>query len=159
MSSKGQDVKPFTQNGGLYLMKEDETIRPETSVAGLSQLRTVFDPVNGTVTAGTSSQITDGAAAMLVMSAERANALDLQPMARVVSIAAAGVDPAIMGYGPVPATRIALKRAGLTINDVDFIELNEAFAAQSLPVLKDLSLLGEIDVYGYSVWLLSIMVF
>ena len=112
---------------------------------GLSQLRTVFDPVNGTVTAGTSSQITDGAAAMLVMSAERANALGLQPMARIVSVAAAGVDPAIMGYGPVPATRAALKKAGLTINDIDFVELNEAFAAQSLPVLKDLGLLDDMD--------------
>lgn len=138
-------IEGHNENGGLYLMQEDETIRPETSVEGLSQLRTVFDPVNGTVTAGTSSQITDGAAAMLVMSAERANALGLQPMAKIVSVAAAGVDPAIMGYGPVPATRIALKRAGLTISDIDFVELNEAFAAQSLPVLKDLGLLDLMD--------------
>ncbi len=138
-------IEGHNENGGLYLMTEDETIRPETTVEGLSQLRTVFDPVNGTVTAGTSSQITDGAAAMLVMSAERANALGLQPMARIVSVAAAGVDPAIMGYGPVPATRAALKMAGLTASDVDYIELNEAFAAQSLPVLKDLGLLDSMD--------------
>lgn len=138
-------IEGHNENGGLYLMSEDETIRPETTVEGLSQLRTVFDPVNGTVTAGTSSQITDGAAAMLVMSAERAKALGLQPIAKVVSVAAAGVDPAIMGYGPVPATRSALKKAGLTINDIDYIELNEAFAAQSIPVLKDLGLLDSMD--------------
>lgn len=138
-------IEGHNENGGLYLMSEDETIRPETTVEGLSQLRTVFDPINGTVTAGTSSQITDGAAAMLVMSAERAKALGLQPMAKVVSVAAAGVDPAIMGYGPVPATRAVLKKAGLTINDIDYIELNEAFAAQSIPVLKDLGLLDSMD--------------
>jgi acetyl-CoA acyltransferase len=138
-------IEGHNERGGLYLMSEDETIRPETTVEGLSQLRTVFDPVNGTVTAGTSSQITDGAAAMLVMSAERANALGLQPMAKIVSVAAAGVDPAIMGYGPVPATRAALKKAGLTIDDIDYVELNEAFAAQSLPVLKDLGLLDCMD--------------
>lgn len=138
-------VEAHNEQGGLYLMKDDETIRPETTLEGLSQLRTVFDPVNGTVTAGTSSQITDGASAMMVMSAERASALGLQPMAKVVSVAAAGVDPAIMGYGPVPATRAALKKAGLTIDDVDFVELNEAFAAQSLPVLKDLGLLDVMD--------------
>jgi acetyl-CoA acyltransferase len=138
-------IEGHTENGGLYLMTEDETIRPETTVEGLSQLRTVFDPVNGTVTAGTASQITDGAAAMLVMSAERANALGLKPMAKVISVAAAGVDPSIMGYGPVPSTRKALKKAGLTIDDVDYIELNEAFAAQSLPVLKDLGLLNRME--------------
>ena len=138
-------IEGHTENGGLYLMTEDETIRPETTVEGLSQLRTVFDPINGTVTAGTASQITDGAAAMLVMSAERANALGLKPMAKVISVAAAGVDPSIMGYGPVPSTRKALKTAGLTIDDVDYIELNEAFAAQSLPVLKDLGLLNRME--------------
>ncbi len=138
-------IEGHTENGGLYLMTEDETIRPETTVEGLSQLRTVFDPVNGTVTAGTASQITDGAAAMLVMSAERANALGLKPMAKVISVAAAGVDPSIMGYGPVPSTRKALKAAGLTSDDVDYIELNEAFAAQSLPVLKDLGLLDRME--------------
>lgn len=145
-------IEGHDEQGGLYLMTEDETIRPDTSMEGLAQLKTVFDPVNGTVTAGTSSQITDGAAAMLVMSAERAKALGVTPKARVVSVASAGVDPAIMGYGPVPATRAALKKAGLTVNDIDFFELNEAFAAQSLPVLKDLDLLESMDdkvnVYG-----------
>jgi acetyl-CoA acyltransferase len=138
-------IEGHNENGGLYLMTEDETIRPETTVEGLSQLRTVFDPINGTVTAGTASQITDGAAAMLVMSAERANALGLKPMAKVISVAAEGVDPSVMGYGPVPSTRAALKKGGLTIDDIDYIELNEAFAAQSLPVLKDLGLLDHME--------------
>ncbi len=138
-------LEAHDENGGLYLMQEDETIRPETSLEGLSQLKTVFDPVSGTVTAGTSSQVTDGAAVMLVMSAERATALGLTPMAKVISVAAAGVDPSIMGYGPVPATRAALKKVGLTIADIDYLELNEAFAAQSLPVLKDLGLLDVMD--------------
>jgi len=133
------------ENGGLYMMKEDETIRPETNLEGLGQLKTVFDPVNGTVTAGTASQVTDGAAALFVMSAERASSLGLTPMAKVVSVAAAGVDPSIMGYGPVPSTRLALKKAGLTMADIDYVELNEAFAAQSLPVIKDLGLLDSME--------------
>lgn len=119
---------------------QDETIRPETTVEGLSQLRPAFDPKNGTVTAGSSSQITDGASAMLVMSYERAQALGLKPRAKVRSMAVAGVDAAIMGYGPVPASKKALKRAGLSISDIDYWELNEAFAAQALPCIKDLKL-------------------
>ena len=104
-----------------------------------------FDPKNGTVTAGTSSQLTDGAAAMVLMSAERAQALGLNPIAKIRVHGGGRCDPAIMGYGPVPATKKALKRAGLTVEDIDFWELNEAFAAQSLPVLKDLKLLGVMD--------------
>ncbi len=99
----------------------------------------------GTVTAGTSSQITDGASCMIVMSAQRAQDLGIQPMAVIRSMAVAGVDPAIMGYGPVPATQKALKRAGLSIADIDFFELNEAFAAQALPVLKDLKVLDKMN--------------
>ena len=112
---------------------------------GLAQLRPVFDPVNGTVTAGTSSQLSDGASAMLMMSAEKAQNLGMSIRARVRSMGYAGVDPAIMGYGPVPATLKALKRAGLNIGDIDVVELNEAFAAQSLPVLKDLKLLEVVE--------------
>lgn len=138
-------VQGHNEHGGLYLMKEDETIRPETTVEGLGQLRPVFDPVNGTVTAGTSSQITDGASAMLVMSASRAQSLGVTPIARIVAMGTAGVDPSIMGYGPVPASHKALKHAGLTIADIDCVELNEAFAAQALPVLKDLELLDVMD--------------
>lgn len=138
-------IEGHDENGFKVLIEHDETIRPETTVESLGQLRPAFDPKNGTVTAGTSSQLTDGAAAMILMSAERAQALGLKPMARIVSMAVAGVDPAIMGYGPVPATKKALKRAGLKIEDIDFWELNEAFAGQSLPVLKDLKLMGVVD--------------
>ncbi|MFA0492471.1 acetyl-CoA C-acyltransferase FadA [Vibrio sp. 10N.222.54.B11] len=132
-------------DGSLFTLDYDEVIRPETTVEGLSQLRPVFDPANGTVTAGTSSALSDGASAILIMSEEKANALGLKIRARVKSMAIAGCDPSIMGYGPVPATKKALKRAGLTIEDMGVIELNEAFAAQSLPCAKDLGLLDVVD--------------
>ena len=132
-------------NGFKVLVERDETIRPDTTVEGLAQLKPVFDPANGTVTAGSSSQITDGASCMIVMSGERAQALGIEPLARIRSMAVAGVDPSIMGYGPVPATHKALKRAGLSMDDIDHVELNEAFAAQALPVLKDLDLLENMD--------------
>lgn len=142
------EIVPLTghdEQGCMRLLEHDETIRPETNIENLAQLRPVFDPVNGTVTAGTSSQITDGASAMLVMSAERANALGLKPRAKIRAMATAGVDPSIMGYGPVPASMKALARAGLEIQDIELVELNEAFSAQSLPVLKDLGLLEDLD--------------
>lgn len=132
-------------DGSLFTLDHDEVIRPETTVEGLSQLRPVFDPANGTVTAGTSSALSDGASAMLIMSEEKANELGLTIRARVKSMAIAGCDPSIMGYGPVPATKKALKRAGLSIEDMGVIELNEAFAAQSLPCAKDLGLLDVVD--------------
>lgn len=138
-------MEGYDENGFLKVFDYDETIRPDTTVEALAALRPVFDPKNGTVTAGTSSQITDGASCMIVMSAQRAKDLGLEPLAVVRAMAVAGVDPAIMGYGPVPATQKALKRAGLTMDDIDFVELNEAFAAQSLPVLKDLKLLDKMD--------------
>ena len=133
------------EDGSLFSLEFDEVIRPETSVEGLAKLRPVFDPINGTVTAGTSSALSDGASAMLIMSEEKAKELDLPIRARVKSMAIAGCDPSIMGYGPVPATQKALKRAGLTIADIDVVELNEAFAAQALPVAKDLGLLDVMD--------------
>jgi len=108
-------------------------------------MRPVLDPKNGKVTAGTSSQLSDGASVMLIMSAEKAQALGLKPLAKIISTGVAGVDPSIMGYGPVPATKIALKRIGMNIDDMDVVELNEAFAAQSLPVLTDLKLLDSMD--------------
>ncbi len=138
-------MEGYDENGFLKVFDYDETIRPDTTIEGLAALRPVFDPKNGTVTAGTSSQITDGASCMIVMSAQRAKDLGLEPLAVVRAMAVAGVDPAIMGYGPVPSTQKALKRAGLTMDDIDFVELNEAFAAQSLPVLKDLKLLDKMD--------------
>jgi len=127
-------------DGKEILVTEDETIRPETTAESLGNLRPAFDPKSGTVTAGTSSQITDGASAMLLMSYEKAQELGLKPRARILGMAVAGVDAAIMGYGPVPATKKALKRAGLDVTDIDYWELNEAFAAQSLPCVKDLKL-------------------
>ena len=137
-------VEGHDQQGALTLVERDETIRPDTTLEGLAELAPAFNP-QGTVTAGTSSQISDGASAMLVMSAERATALGMQPVARIRSMTLAGVDPSIMGYGPVPATKKALKRAGLSIADIDMVELNEAFAAQALPVLKDLDLLDDME--------------
>jgi len=137
---EGHDANDFK-----VLVEHDETIRPDTTIEGLAQLKPVFDPKNGTVTAGSSSQVTDGASCMIVMSAERAKALGVEPLARIRAMAVAGVDPSIMGYGPVPSTHKALKRARLSMADIDHVELNEAFAAQALPVLKDLGLLDVMD--------------
>ncbi|MGV3003472.1 acetyl-CoA C-acyltransferase FadA [Vibrio sp. E150_018] len=134
-----------TEDGTLKLYDYDEVIRPETTVETLSQLRPVFDPANGTVTAGTSSALSDGASAMLVMSESKAKELGLPIRARIRSMAVAGCDPSTMGYGPVPATQKALKRAGLSIEDMGMIELNEAFAAQALPCAKDLGLLNVME--------------
>jgi len=138
-------IEGHNTDGFKVLIEHDETIRPDTNMEGLAQLRPIFDPANGTVTAGTASQISDGASAMLIMSAEKAQSLNLHIRARIRSMAYAGVDPAIMGYGPVPASQKALLKAGLTMNDIGCIELNEAFAAQSLPVLKDLQLLDVVE--------------
>ena len=123
----------------------DEVIRPETTVATLAALRPAFDPVNGTVTAGTSSALSDGASAMLLMSESHAKSLGLKARARIRAMAVVGCDPSIMGYGPVPATRLALKRAGLSVEDIGLFELNEAFAAQALPCVKDLGLLETME--------------
>ena len=131
--------------GSLINIDIDEVIRPDANIEALSSLKPVFDPVNGTVTAGSSSALSDGASAMLLMSEDRANELGLTPMARVRSMAVAGCDPAIMGYGPVPASEKALKRAGLSVADVDLFELNEAFAAQALAVLHGLGLSDSFD--------------
>ncbi len=142
------EIYPITghdADGAMILVEDDEVIRPETTVEGLSQLRPVFDPANGTVMAGTSSALSDGASAMLIMSEEKANELGLTIRAKVKAMGVAGCDPSIMGYGPVPASKKALKAAGLTIDDIDVAELNEAFAAQALPVLKDLGLTDVVD--------------
>ena len=133
------------ENGFKKLITEDETIRADTTVEKLAQLPPAFNPKGGTVTAGSSSQITDGASAMIVTTAGKAKAMGLKPMARIRGMAVAGVDAAIMGYGPVPATQKALKRAGMTIKDIEYVELNEAFAAQAIPVLKDLQLLDRME--------------
>ncbi|QXO17421.1 acetyl-CoA C-acyltransferase FadA [Vibrio ostreae] len=132
-------------DGTLFMLDSDEVIRAETTTTSLAELRPVFDPANGTVTAGTSSALSDGASAMLIMSEDKAIELGLTIRARVKSMAVAGCDPSIMGYGPVPATKKALQRAGLTIDDIDLVELNEAFAAQALPCAKDLGLLDKME--------------
>ncbi|MBJ7550057.1 acetyl-CoA C-acyltransferase FadA [Marinomonas ostreistagni] len=138
-------IEGHDSDGNKTLIEVDEVIRPDTSLEGLANLPTVFMPKGGTVTAGSSSALSDGASAMLMMSAARAQELGLTPIARVKSMAVAGCDPAIMGYGPVPATKKAFKRAGLSIDDIGLVEVNEAFAAQSIPVLKDLKLLDKMD--------------
>jgi acetyl-CoA C-acetyltransferase len=123
-----------------------------TAVEKLATLKPAFNPNGGTVTAGNSSGINDGAAATMVVSEETLKRFNLKPLARVVSTAVAGVDPAIMGIGPVPATQKALQRAGLTVNDLDLIELNEAFAAQVIACCRDLDLdPSKINVNGGSI--------
>jgi acetyl-CoA acyltransferase len=138
-------VEGHDEQGALISVEHDETIRPETTMESLAKLPPAFNPQGGTVTAGQSSQISDGASAMLVMSYEKAQALGMTPIAKINAMTTAGVDPSIMGYGPVPSTRKALKRLGLTMADIEMVELNEAFAAQAIPVLKDLELLDDME--------------
>ncbi len=126
----------------------DEGVRRDTSLEALAKLKPVF-AANGTVTAGNASQTTDGAAAVVVMSREKAEALGLKPLARFVSYAVGGVAPEVMGIGPVVAIPKALKLAGLTLEEIDLIELNEAFAAQSLAVVKQLEIdMDKLNVNG-----------
>ena len=126
-----------------YTVSKDEGPRKETSIEALSKLKPVF-AADGSVTAGNSSQMSDGAAFVLIMNEEMVKEYNLQPIARMVSYAAAGVEPRIMGIGPVKAIPKALQQAGLTQNDIDLIELNEAFASQSLAVIRELNLNPEI---------------
>ncbi len=139
-------IEGHDEAGRLQLCTVDEVIRPDATMEQMQKLRPAFDPKGGTVTAATSSALSDGASAMLVMSAQKAKDLGLKPRARIRSMAIAGCDAAIMGYGPVPATQKALKRAGLTLDDIQTIELNEAFAAQGLSVLKNLGLTDKQDI-------------
>lgn len=134
-------VEGHDANGFKQLCEIDEVIRQDASLEQLASLRPAFNPKGGTVTAGSSSALSDGASAMLLMSAERAQALGLKPRAKIRSMAVAGCEAAIMGWGPVPATQKALQRAGLSIDDIQTVELNEAFAAQGLAVMKGLNLL------------------
>lgn len=122
-----------------FTVATDEGIRPDTTLEGLAKLKPVF-ALNGTVTAGNSSQTSDGAAFVLVMSERMVKQLNVKPIARMVSYAAAGVDPRIMGIGPVAAVPKALKLANLKLDDIDLIDLNEAFAAQALAVVKELGI-------------------
>ena len=139
-------IEGHDENGNLQLCTIDEVIRPDANLEAFQALRPVFDPKGGSVTAATSSALSDGASAMLIMSAQKAKDLGLTPRARIRSMAVAGCDAAIMGYGPVPATQKALKRAGMSLEDIQTIELNEAFAAQGLSVLKGLNLQDKLDI-------------
>lgn len=135
---------PVPQRKGEPLMVDtDERPRRDTTLEALARLKPAFRK-NGSVTAGNSSGLNDGAAALLLTSEAKARELGLKPMARIIASAAAGVKPRTMGYGPVPATRKALERAGLTIEDIRLVELNEAFAVQSLAVMRLLGLRHEI---------------
>jgi len=132
----------------IILNSKDEHPRPDISIEKLSNLKPSFKK-NGTVTAGNSSGINDGAAAVLLMSRELAEKKGLEPLAKIVSWATAGVEPSLMGSGPIPASKIALKKAGWTIRDLDLIEINEAFASQILAVIKELKLPVEnVNVNG-----------
>jgi acetyl-CoA C-acetyltransferase len=134
------EITPVELPDGTVVARDDGP-RPDTSAEGLAGLRPVFRP-DGTVTAGNACPLNDGAAAMVLMSANRARELGLSPLARIVSTAVSALDPEIMGLGPVAAGRIALTRAGLTIPDIDVVEINEAFAAQVIPSARQL----EIDI-------------
>lgn len=127
-------------DGNLISINYDEVIRFDATLEGLAALRPAFDPVSGSVTAGNSSALSDGASAMLLASGSYAKQHGLKPRAKIRAMAVVGCDPSIMGFGPVPASELALKRAGLTLNDIDIIELNEAFAAQSIACLKGLQI-------------------
>jgi len=131
------------KKGEPLLVSRDEHPRADTTMEAMGKLRTAFRQ-GGTVTAGNSSGINDGAAAVLLMSDRKAKELGLKPLARIVAAAAAGVEPRVMGLGPIPATRKALSRAGLTLADIGLIELNEAFAIQALAVMKELGFRHEI---------------
>lgn len=132
------------KKGEAKLVDTDERPRRDTTMESLAKLKPAFAKEGGTVTAGNSSGLNDGAAALLLMSEEKAKSLNLKPLARVVSSASAGIPPRVMGYGPIPATRKALQRAGLQMKDIGLIELNEAFAVQALAVMEDLELDPEI---------------
>jgi acetyl-CoA acyltransferase len=124
------------EEGRKKLLTQDQCIRRDTSLETLAALKPAFMPQGGTVTAGNSSPLNVGAAALMIMSEERARELGLEPLVRIKSMAVVGVDPSVMGIGPVPATHKALQRAGLTLADMDLIEINEAFAAQTLTVIQ-----------------------
>ena len=137
-------IPPAGKKGDPKIVDTDERPRRDSSMESLAKLKPSFAQEGGTVTAGNSSGLNDGAAALLLMSEEKAKELNLNPLARIVASASAGVPPRVMGYGPIPATKKALQRAGLQIKDIGLVELNEAFAVQSLAVMEDLDVDPEI---------------
>lgn len=145
----GAEVKD--ENGNKIIVTHDEGIRPGTNMESLSHLKTCFIPEDkgGTVTAATSSQMSDAAAFVMLMDSEKAKEVGAKPVAKLISFAVAGLDPAYMGLGPIYAVPKALKRAGLTIDDMDVIELNEAFASQVIPCIKELGMdPKKVNPYG-----------
>lgn len=146
----GAEIIPleWQERKGLRVFSEDEGIRADVSLEELSRLSAVFQK-GGTITAGNACPMNDGAAAVLMMSREKAEQCGMRPLLKVKAFASAGVEPGVMGIGPVPATRKALEKAGLTLDDIGLIELNEAFAAQALAVVKELGLRRErVNVNG-----------
>ncbi len=142
-----QEIVPVSipqKKGDPKLVDTDERPRRDTTMESLAKLKPAFKKEGGTVTAGNASGLNDGASALLIMSEEKAKALNFTPLARIVTSASAGVPPRVMGYGPIPATRKALERAGLKTKDIGLVEINEAFAVQSLAVMEDLELDPEI---------------
>lgn len=140
-----QEIVPVDiigRKGAVHVVRDDEHPRADTTIEQLSRLKTPFRQ-GGVVTAGNASGVNDGAAALIIASSQQATAQGLTPRARIVAMATAGVEPKLMGLGPVPAVRKVLERAGLNINDMDLIELNEAFAAQALGVLRQLGLADD----------------
>ncbi len=139
------DIEIHQRKGNPIIFNKDEFIKPNTSLEILSGLKPAFVKEKGTVTAGNSSGLNDGAAAILVASENAVKEYSLKPLARIVSSAVVGVEPRIMGIGPVEASKLALKRAGLSLDDINIIELNEAFAAQSIACLKELGISNADD--------------
>lgn len=137
------DIQIPQRKGEPILVNKDEFIKPNSSLEILGKLKPAFVKENGTVTAGNASGLNDGAAAMIIASGDAVKNYGLKPLAKIVCSAVVGVEPRIMGIGPVDATKLALKRAGLTLDQIDIIELNEAFAAQSIACLKELGIANE----------------
>ena len=136
LSEEISDIEIPQKKGNSIIFNQDEFVKPNSTLDILSSLKPAFIKENGTVTAGNSSGLNDGAAAVLIASEDAVNNYQLKPIAKIVSSAVIGVEPKIMGIGPVEASKLALKRAGISINDIDIIELNEAFAAQSLACIR-----------------------
>lgn len=137
------DIVIPQRKGDPILVNKDEFIKPNTTLEILGKLRAAFVKENGTITAGNASGLNDGAAAMIIASGDAVKNYGLKPLAKIVCSAVVGVEPRIMGIGPVDATKLALKRAGLTLDQIDIIELNEAFAAQSIACLKELGIAND----------------
>jgi acetyl-CoA acetyltransferase family protein len=155
-SRLAEEIMPVSipqKKGGPIVFSEDEFIKVNTTPDGLGKLKPAFKP-GGTVTAGNAAGLNDGAAATLIASANAIQQYNLKPLARIVSSAVVGVEPRLMGIGPITATKKALAKAGITLNDVDIVELNEAFAAQSLACMRELGMADDdprVNINGGSI--------